>query len=344
MDARDFKQSCQQIRTAMLQVIESQLFSIFHCCDDIPDNAGQYWEYRLEILDDSPELVLAETCGYFVGEGVFLNTDLDINLFFSNNDQIMRQFWELHEKNKLRGLLGALSDIEDISEEGSSPSINVYSYVKTRELWIKGVCEELVLIMHTDDDDKNRVSVSCMQSERYNIKSSLPEGFGYFRVPFDKCNRFNNPQKINRNDDEENGVRTFKYDIVLSFAGEDRAFAEGVARILVSKGVRVFYDRYEDVELWGKDLYTHLDEVYRKLGRYCVMFISENYKERLWTNHERESAQARAFEQNEEYILPVRLDDTEIPGIKGTIGYLDGTQRDAEMLSAMCYKKLHLFD
>ena len=31
----------------------------------------------------------------------------------------------------------------------------------------------------------------------------------------------------------------------------------------------------------------------------------------------------RAFEENEEYILPVRLDDTEIPGILPTIGYLD---------------------
>ena len=53
------------------------------------------------------------------------------------------------------------------------------------------------------------------------------------------------------------------------------------------------------------------------------MFLSEHYARNLWTNHERENAQARAFQENHEYILPVRLDDTEIPGILPTVGYLD---------------------
>ena len=43
----------------------------------------------------------------------------------------------------------------------------------------------------------------------------------------------------------------------------------------------------------------------------------------MWTRHELRSAQARAFEENTEYILPVRLDDTEIEGILPTVGYLD---------------------
>ena len=31
--------------------------------------------------------------------------------------------------------------------------------------------------------------------------------------------------------------------------------------------MRVFYDEYERAELWGKDLYSHLDEVYRRSAR-----------------------------------------------------------------------------
>jgi hypothetical protein len=80
------------------------------------------------------------------------------------------------------------------------------------------------------------------------------------------------------------------YDVALSFAGEDRSYVEQVAEILHSIGIKVFYDRYVEGELWGKDLYTHLDDVYRNKCRYCVMFISQHYKEKLWTNHERESA------------------------------------------------------
>jgi hypothetical protein len=116
---------------------------------------------------------------------------------------------------------------------------------------------------------------------------------------------------------------TFPYDVAISFAGEDRDYANQIAELLRLQGVRVFYDNYEQATLWGKDLYAHLAHVYREQARYCVMLLSQYYATKLWTNHERQSAQARAFRQNEEYILPVRLDDTEIPGIHPTIGYLD---------------------
>lgn len=53
------------------------------------------------------------------------------------------------------------------------------------------------------------------------------------------------------------------------------------------------------------------------------MFISEAYGRKLWTNHERQSAQARAFRSHQEYILPARFDDTEIPGVRETIGYIN---------------------
>ena len=53
------------------------------------------------------------------------------------------------------------------------------------------------------------------------------------------------------------------------------------------------------------------------------MFISKEYRERAWTNHERQSAQARALaEKGDEYILPIRVDDTDIPGLVPTIGYI----------------------
>lgn len=37
---------------------------------------------------------------------------------------------------------------------------------------------------------------------------------------------------------------SFKYDVALSFAGEDRKAAENLARALRSKGVSVFYDDF----------------------------------------------------------------------------------------------------
>lgn len=114
-----------------------------------------------------------------------------------------------------------------------------------------------------------------------------------------------------------------QYDVCLSFAGEDRVYVQEVAESLRSRAVKVFYDKYEQVELWGKDLYSHLDAVYRVYARYCVLFISSSYASKVWTNHERRSAQARALSANSDYILPVRFDDTEVPGLPPTIGHID---------------------
>ena len=114
-----------------------------------------------------------------------------------------------------------------------------------------------------------------------------------------------------------------KYDVALSFAGEDRQHAEALADLLEAGGYDPFYDKDELADLWGKNLYDYLSSVYKDRARYCVMFLSKYYEQKLWTTHERQMAQARAFQENREYILPVRIDDTEIPGIPPTVGYLD---------------------
>ena len=87
--------------------------------------------------------------------------------------------------------------------------------------------------------------------------------------------------------------------------------------------MRVFYDKDEQAILWGKDLYAHLSNLYQHRARFCVMFLSQHYARKHWTNHERKAAQARAFADTREYILPIRLDDTPIPGVLETVGYLD---------------------
>lgn len=132
----------------------------------------------------------------------------------------------------------------------------------------------------------------------------------------------------------------FSYDVCLSFAGEDREYVTLVADRLTTLGVRVFFDSYEEVELWGKDLYTHLDEVYRKAARYCIVFISSHYAKKLWTNHERRSAQARALREQQEYILPARFDDTELPGLPETIHFVDLRAKTPEQFAQMVKKKL----
>lgn len=113
-----------------------------------------------------------------------------------------------------------------------------------------------------------------------------------------------------------------KFDIVLSFAGENRPYVEQVAEFLKGEGVSVFYDFDYQASLWGKELPEHLDAIYRG-ARHCVVFVSEHYARKIWPNHERRSALARQF-QSPEYVLPVRLDSTEIDGIRPSLAHMDG--------------------
>lgn len=113
------------------------------------------------------------------------------------------------------------------------------------------------------------------------------------------------------------------YDVALSFAGEQRAYVGGVASVLADESVPVFYDDYAKVDLWGKDLYEHLSAVYSQHARYTVMFVSQHYAAKVWPRLERRAAQERALREHGEYILPVRFDDTEVPGLSSNVGFLD---------------------
>lgn len=112
------------------------------------------------------------------------------------------------------------------------------------------------------------------------------------------------------------------YDVVFSFAGEDRLYVEKVAKYIKARGVTIFYDRFEQTDLWGKDLAEHFDKIYRQSGKYCVIFISEHYVKKMWTRHERRTALERALNEEGEYILPARFDDTPVDGLRSTLGYI----------------------
>lgn len=130
------------------------------------------------------------------------------------------------------------------------------------------------------------------------------------------------------------------YDVTLSFAKEDRSYVDRVASALKATGLRVFYDKDEIVTLWGEDLYTHLYDIYFRRSRYVVVFLSKHYKNKFWTSHELKSAQARAFLEKRAYILPARFDNTEIPGIPPTTGYIDLNEFSPNELAELIRQKI----
>ena len=132
------------------------------------------------------------------------------------------------------------------------------------------------------------------------------------------------------------------YEVALSFAGEQRPYVEDVAQALQGRGIAVFYDGFEIVRLWAKQLVEELQEIYEKRADRAVLFISKEYVEKAWPRHERRAILSRAMREDGEYVLPVRFDDTEVPGLPEGVAYLRAHDYSAAELAAMIAEKIGL--
>ncbi|MGC2775963.1 MAG: TIR domain-containing protein [Bradyrhizobium sp.] len=134
--------------------------------------------------------------------------------------------------------------------------------------------------------------------------------------------------------------KKFEFDVALSFADENRTPVKKLAAMLRDAGVGVFYDEYERAKLWGKDLYQHLQDIYENRAKYCVVFVSKHYIKKHWAKHELKNAQARAFASHREYILPLRMDSTLLPGLPATVGYIDLKKHGLQEVAVLLLEKL----
>ena len=131
-----------------------------------------------------------------------------------------------------------------------------------------------------------------------------------------------------------------KYQVGLSFAGEQRSYVERVAKHLKKFGVSVFYDKFEIVDLWGKNGMEAFHKVFALDCEFVVVFISESYVNKKWTIQELRSALSRRFKKKKEFILPVHFDKSLAPGIPEDTIYLTAHDYTEEKLALRIAEKI----
>jgi tetratricopeptide (TPR) repeat protein len=131
----------------------------------------------------------------------------------------------------------------------------------------------------------------------------------------------------------------FRFDAALSFAGRDRPLAEAVARAMQSVGLRVFYDKDHHAHLWGKSR-TEYEDIYGPDSVFVVPIISEHYAAREWTQWEFETAKREARKRNEDFLLPIRLDDSRQFGLTDDHNYLGADSFTPEEIARALKTKL----
>ncbi len=133
----------------------------------------------------------------------------------------------------------------------------------------------------------------------------------------------------------------YKYRVALSFAGEQREYVEKVAEMLQDSGIEVFYDKFEQVEMWGKNLVDHFEGVFSVEAEYIVMFLSKEYAVKDWTGYERQVILNRWITE-QEVLLPVKFDDSKIKGLPDSIGYINLANSTPEKLAQMIIEKISI--
>lgn len=131
-----------------------------------------------------------------------------------------------------------------------------------------------------------------------------------------------------------------EFAVGLSFAGEQRNYVQEVALSLQARGVKVFYDSFHEDALWGCDLIDTFNDLYSERMQRVVVFVSKEYVEKPFTNVERRAALSKAITLRTKYVLPVRFDNTTLPGMPTSIGYLQASEKTPEQLAVAVCKQL----
>ena len=115
----------------------------------------------------------------------------------------------------------------------------------------------------------------------------------------------------------------YAFDFAVSFSGECRSRARELSELLVEKGANVFYDDFYLEYLLGKRLDDEFSSVFGEATRFFVPFVSSEYARRAWPQYEWSVGKLEAQRRHEEFILPLRIDDTVLLGLLDTVCYLD---------------------
>lgn len=133
----------------------------------------------------------------------------------------------------------------------------------------------------------------------------------------------------------------YDFDVAISFAGSDREVAAEISTELKNAGYRIFYDRDYQHALLGEELTEYLQDTYFRRSRFAVVIISPAFRESKWAGQwEWKAVLARMQDQRGAYLLPYIMEDTNLPGLNKTLGYVSHNDFTPTQFAALVVRKL----
>ncbi len=137
-------------------------------------------------------------------------------------------------------------------------------------------------------------------------------------------------------------MSTKRFQVALSFPGEQRAYVAQVANALADRLGReqVFYDEWYTAELARLNLDTYLQAVYHDGAELIVPFLCADYERKKWCGLEWRAIRDLFEKRADADIMPLRFDDTAIPGLFRIDGYIDLRQYTPEQTAAFILQRI----
>lgn len=137
------------------------------------------------------------------------------------------------------------------------------------------------------------------------------------------------------------GASGKRFAVALSFAGENRNFVGGVAEHLkaVVGRQRVLYDKWYEAELARPRLATYLPRLYHDESELIVVFLCAHYESKEWCGLEWDAVFDLIKKRQDDRIMLIRFDDTEVVGLYSTHGYVWVGDRTPEAISELIIER-----
>jgi Subtilase family/TIR domain len=132
----------------------------------------------------------------------------------------------------------------------------------------------------------------------------------------------------------EAGGNTRRFAVAFSFAGEQNDYVERVWKALRLYGRlprrRIFYHKVLEGELSRPNLDVYLQDIYLNQTDLLVVFLSAEYATKEWTGLEWRVVREMIKQKKSSAVMPIRFDETDIPGLFSIDGYVSAAGREPE--------------
>jgi len=119
---------------------------------------------------------------------------------------------------------------------------------------------------------------------------------------------------------------------------------EKVAAVLIRElgKEKVLYDRNFEAEFARLDLDVYLQKLYHDESELNAVFLCKDYEKKEWCGLEWRAIRDLIKRRNHKGIVLLRFDDTAIPGVFSTDGYIDLRSNSPEQTAQLILQRLQI--